>query len=309
MIPLTDFARLRCSLAAIVVGVFGLSPGQAAATAVFSSSVNLTATLSLGNGAALSGLGFASGSNFYNAGVEVGVPGGFHSNSATQSVDNQPVPPIRYDLVAQSGGIAPLIFSDDKHSMKYPGASASATNGVAHASGSPSGSGTSFTMTSSIDGAAYPQRGHAAANVAWEATTFFTNLTSSALTVIWTVDYKLFASAHVDDPLRERAITETHLYAGFGVPPVIPKDFAFIAAADPPLDPPVSDIPIRPSPPPIANTKTYQLILAPGATDKFAVAISQFGVADVFPAPLPPTLWLSIAALAALAVATRHRAT
>ncbi len=303
--------RRHVAAAAIAGLTLGLSTGLASAAAVFSSAVSLTATLSLGNGAALSGLGFAASSSFYDAGAIVGIPGGYQVSATSLSVDRQFDPSLPYDQATQGGGIAALIFSDENAGMTYPRAAASASNGVASAGGTPSGSGASFAMNSDISGAAYPERGFAAASMRWQATTFFTNLTSSDLLVIWTVNYTLTASAHVDDPSREKAITETQLFAGLAsqLPTCSASRCPFdsIAAADPPLDPPVSEIPIRPNPPPAAGAIQYQVRLAPGASDRFGVAIDQFGFAQVV--PLPPALPLVLAALGSLAAVARRRRT
>jgi hypothetical protein len=293
---------------AVIVVILGIGTGPAAATALFESTVELTATLSLANGAQLASLGFASSDSFYDAATLVGIGGGFRVKAATLAVDRAFTPPRPYDQAAQGGGIAGLIFSDDAAAMNYPQVVNPARNGIATAGGTPSGSGTSFTMSTRISGVAYPTSGSAYAELTWEPTTIFQNLSSSVLDIVWTLNYTLTASARVNDRRREDAFVEAQIFAAFGsrlatcgASRCLVKD---IAAADPPIDPPESAVAIRPSPRPVAGTKIFGVQLAPGASDSFKVAITQYGNAVV---PAPTALPLFVVGLTALMAVGRAR--
>lgn len=303
----------RVALTAIVLaGAAGTCPGQAAAATFFNSFADVTATVSLGQGASWSGLGFVAGSNSLDAGAQVATPGvdAYQISAVNQSVDREYAPPMPYDEANLNGGIALLIFKDENGSLDYPYAAASSSMGTASAIATPSGSGFSFTMNSNINGEAFEPKGYAAANVDWLATTFFKNLTADPLTVVWTVAYNLTAKAHADHPPSDSAIVETKLFAGIGagLPCCDPRDaFAFNVAGDPPLDPPVSMVPVRPDPPAKIGEKRYEITLAPGATDQFSVHLKQSGFAEVAHVPEPAAVWLVAAGLGALAIATRRR--
>lgn len=304
----------RVALTAIVLaGAAGACPGQAAAATFFSSFADVTATVSLGQGASWSGLGFAAGSNFLDASAQVATPGdaAYQISHVNQSVNRGDyAPPIPYDEVNLNGGIAPLIFKDENGSLDYPYAAASSSMGTASAIATPSGSGFSFTMNSNITGEAFEPKGYATASVDWLANTFFKNLTADPLTVVWTVAYNLTAKAHADHPPSDSAVVETKLFAGIGagLPCCDPKDaFAFNVAGDPPLDPPVSMVPVRPNPDPRIGEKRYEITLAPGATDQFSIHLTQSGFAEVAHVPEPATVWLVAAGLGALAIAARRR--
>lgn len=287
-----------------------LSAETAGATAVFTSVANLSATLSLGNGASLTGLGFLGSSSFYSATAIAGA-GDHHSvSSGTINIDRGSSGPLTFEQLLGSSSLATQMFSDENHSLTdYPTAYSSAANAVALAQGQPSGSGLTIGFDSNIFGMAFPTDGHASAGVAWEGVTRFTNLTAQELLLTWTVTYFLSASAHVDDPTTERAVTETQLLAGFGseIPstPAPRTPFAFIAAADPALDTPISEIPIRPSPDPVSGSLSYELRLAPGASDSFHLVIDQFGIAEVVPLPAP--IFLLLTALGAIGAVARKR--
>lgn len=303
----------RVALTAMVLaGAAGTCPGQADAATFFNSFADVTATVSLGQGASWSSLGFAAGSSFLDASAQVATKGqdAYQISSVTQSVNREPKPPIPYDQVNLDGGIAPLIFKDANGSLDYPCAMASSSMGAASACATPSGSGFSFTMNANISGQAAEPKGYATAKVDWLANTFFTNLTADPLTVVWTVAYNLTAKAHADHPPSDWAAVETQLFAGIGagLPCCHPKDaFAFNVAGDPPIDPPESMVPVRPNPAPSIGEKRYEITLAPGATDQFSVHLTQFGVAEVAHVPEPAAVWLVVAGLGALAIAARRR--
>jgi hypothetical protein len=296
---------------AALAAILAFGQCEASAAALFESRVELTATLSLSNGAPLSALGYAFSDSFYSVSTAVGVPGGgLRILSDTVWVERLAVPAIPYDQLPQ-GDIARQIFNDTNNvGMNYPGVSDSAQTAFANARGTPSGSGASFTMSTLVSGGAYPEAGYAAASLGWEAKTVFQNLTSTALDLVWALNYSLTASASVGNRVRESATVESHIVAEIGSAPATcdkpPCLLAFIAAADPPLAPPVSAVPISPNPRPVSDTKTFRVTLAPGAFDSFTVSIVQFGSAVV---PAPPALPLFVVGLAALAVAVRRRAT
>ncbi|MCV2355302.1 PEP-CTERM sorting domain-containing protein [Paucibacter sp. B2R-40] len=303
----------RVALNAIVLaGAAGIYPVNVAAATFFNSYADVTATVSLGQGASWSGLGFAAGSNFLDASAQVATQGdaAYQISHVNQSVNREYAPPIPYDEVNLNGGIAPLIFKDKNGSLDYPCANASSSRGAASACATPSGSGLSFTMNSNITGEAFESIGYASAGVNWLANTFFKNMTADPLTVVWTVNYNLTARAHADHPPSDSALVETKLFAGIGagLPCCDPKDaIAFNVAGDPPSDPPVSMVPVRPNPPPAIGKLRYEITLAPGATDQFSVHLTQFGVAEVAHLPEPATLWLGVAGLGVLAFAARRR--
>lgn len=303
----------RVVLTAIVLaGAAGTCPTPAAAATFFSSFADVTATVSLGQGASWSGLGFAAGSNVLDASAQVATPGvdAYQVSSVNQSVNREYRPLIPYDEANLNGGIAPLIFKDENGSLNYPYATALSSMGTASAIATPSGSGYSFTMNSNITGEAFETKGFATAKVDWLANTFFKNLTADPLTVVWTVAYNLTAKAHADHPPSDSAVVETKLFAGIGanLPCCDPKfAFAFNVAGDPPIDPPKSLVPVRPNPDPRIGEKRYEITLAPGAIDQFSVHLTQSGVAAVAHVPEPAAVWLVGAGLGALAIAARRR--
>lgn len=310
MTILTGLSHRIALTAMVLAGAAGTYPGHAAAATIFSSYADVTATVSLGQGASWSGIGFVAGSNSLDASALVAIPGqeSYQISAVNQSVNRESAQSIPYANL--NGGIAPLIFNDEDGSLNYPNAAASSSMGAASAIAKPSGSGFSFTMNSNITGEAFEPKGYAAAGVDWLVNTFFRNLTADPLTVVWTVAYNLTAMAHADHPPSDSAVVETELFARIGAGSLCcdPKDtFAFNVAGDPPLDPPVSMVPVRPNPPPTIGEKRYEITLAPGATDQFSIYLTQFGVAKVAHVPEPATVWLVGAGLGALAIAARRR--
>ena len=122
----------RVALTALVLSAaLGTCPGQANAATFFNSFADVTATVSLGDGASWSDLGFAAGSSFLDATAQVATKGqdAYRISSVTQSVNREPNPPTPYDQVNLDGGIAPLIFKDGNGSLDYPCATASSSMG------------------------------------------------------------------------------------------------------------------------------------------------------------------------------------